>query len=105
MARRKRAVGVIRCGADAKTLNAIAETGGLTVESAEAPNHFYVINSGRNFASEVAPALFAEMTGALDNAVREGEIPPWSIVDWPGPVRLLGAAVRLNEWSDATFRL
>ena len=83
MPRRKRMVGIIRCTTDAMTLNAIAEIGGLIVEPATTPSQFYVMNSGRNLASEVEPALFAAMSEELDQAVRRGTIPPWSIVEAP----------------------
>ena len=83
MPRREKTVGLIRCRTDAETINAIAETGGLKAEPAGLPDQFYLLNSGRNLASEIEPALFAAVAGALDAAVRRGVIPPWSMLESP----------------------
>jgi len=79
--RRERKVGLIQCAADAATLNTIASAGGLTVKPANSANEFYLIDSGRNIASELEQALFAAVAGHLDNAVEQGIIPHWSLVD------------------------
>ena len=83
MARREKTVGLIRCRTDAHTINAIVETGGLKAEPAGSPDQFYLLNSGRNLASEVEPDLFDAVAGALDAAVRQGRIPPWSMLEPP----------------------
>lgn len=83
MSRRERKVGLIQCGGEAETLNAIAEASGLSVRPAEAPNSYYVVDSGRNLASEVEPALFAAVSRELDRAWHRGEIPHWSILEGP----------------------
>ena len=80
MARRERKLGLIRCDANAATLNAIAATGGLIVKPASTAGEFYLISSGRNLASELDPALFAATAGRLDNAVENGTISRWSLV-------------------------
>jgi hypothetical protein len=81
MPRREKAVGLIQCRTDAETINAIAESRGLTAEPADVPNQFYLLYSGRNMASELEPELFDAVTGALDAAVRQGVIPAWSMLE------------------------
>ena len=80
MARRERRVGVIRCASDVATLDTIASSGGLSVKPANAPGEFYVINSGRNLASELEEALLTAVACHLDNAVEKGIIPRWSLI-------------------------
>jgi len=90
MRRRKRAVGLIKCPTDVSTINAIVEAGGLTAEPADQPGHFYLLNSGRNLASEVEPELYAAAAHRLDSAVRNGIIPAWSSIENAGKHRTNG---------------
>lgn len=83
MHRHDGAVGLIRCRADAATLNAIAETRGLSIEQAEKPSHYYLVDSRNELASELAAAVFAAVAYDLDHAVQHGRIPPWSALVRP----------------------
>jgi hypothetical protein len=83
MLRREKRVALIECGADEFTVNAIAQDAGLTAETAGTADRFYLVNSGRNLASELEPALFAAVAKLLDHAVRQGAIPRWSLVKGP----------------------
>lgn len=83
MQRSNRAVGLIRCLADERTLNEIAGERGLTVEPAMKPNHFYLIDGGVLLVRELQPALFAAVAHDLDRAVQRGRIPPWSTLVRP----------------------
>jgi hypothetical protein len=80
-ARRAKRIGRIQCAASATTINKIAQLGGLTAEPSERPGEYFLVDSGRNLASEVEPGLLAAVTGHLDNAVEEGIIPRWSLVE------------------------
>ena len=80
---RRNTMGLIRCRADAETLNAIAAARGLEFEQAEKPSHFYLIDNSRDLVSGLAPALFAAVAYDLDYAVRLGQIPPWSALVRP----------------------
>lgn len=87
MSRRKRPVALIKCTAARETVNAIAETSGLTAEPAGKPDHFYLLNTGRNKASELEPDLLEVVASKLDGAVRQGIIPRWARVDNGSRVR------------------
>ena len=80
---RHKTVGLIRCRADAETLNAIAASRGLAIEQAEKPSHYYLIDGGRDLVSALEPALFAAFAYDLDSAVQRGQIPPWSALIRP----------------------
>jgi hypothetical protein len=80
-ARRAKRIGRIQCAANAATVNKIAQSGGLTAEPSERLGEYFLVDSGRNLASEVAPALLAAVAGHLDNAVEKGIIPHWSLVE------------------------
>ena len=79
-ARITRRLGRIHCPAEPALVDAVARSRGLRAEPAETPGHFYLLSSGRNPASEIGPALFAETAAALDEAVHAGAIPHWSLV-------------------------
>jgi hypothetical protein len=80
MPRYVKTVGMVRCRTDAATMNEIAASGGLSAEPAGEPNLFYLRNSGREIEAEIASDLFAAVSARLDQAVRGGVIPPWSLV-------------------------
>ena len=79
-ARRTKRLGLIHCPAEPAFVHAVAQSRGLTAEAAESPDQFYLLSSGRNLASEVEPALFAEAVAAFDQAVHNGAIPRWSLM-------------------------
>ena len=81
MARRKQTVATIRCPTDVHKLNRIAEASGLTAEHAENADQFRLVNSGRNLAAELQPALWQQASARLDEAVKNGAIPNWSAID------------------------
>ena len=81
MARKARTVRLVKCRTDAETMNKLVEAGGLTAEPAGEPNLFYLCNSGREIESEIEPELLAAAGASLDQAVRKGVIPPWSLVN------------------------
>jgi hypothetical protein len=56
----------------------------LTAEPAGEPNLFYLRNSGREIESEIEADLLAVAGASLDQAVRKGVIPPWTMVNTPG---------------------
>jgi len=80
-ARRAKRIGRIQCAANAATVNKIAQSGGLTAEPSERLGEYFLVDSGRNLASEVAPALLAAVASHLDNAVEKGIIPHWSLME------------------------
>jgi hypothetical protein len=81
MLRRERSVALIQCNADENLIAEIAMSCGLLARSASSPGHFYLINSGRNLASEMGPPLLAATVRALDEAAERGEIPTWTVIE------------------------
>jgi len=80
-ARRTKRIGRIQCAANAATVNEIAKSGGLTAEPSEQRDEYFLVDSGRNLASELEQALLAAVAGQLDSAVKKGVIPHWSLVE------------------------
>ncbi len=80
MPRRERIVGYVRVPTDASTLNCIVRAGGLTARDSDKPDHFFLVNSGRNLASEVGGYLLEAASHELDKAVDRGTIKAWSLV-------------------------
>jgi hypothetical protein len=81
--RKARTVRLVKCRTDAKTMNSLVAAGGLTAEPADEPNLFYLRNSGREIESEIEADLLAVVGDKLDQAVRKGVIPPWTLVNTP----------------------
>jgi hypothetical protein len=84
MARINSVVGLIRCPADAETITTIAAASGLSVQAGSDPQLFYLSNSGRRVEPDVGADLFEVVQAALDQAVRAGTIPSWSVVAQSG---------------------
>jgi hypothetical protein len=79
--RRTKRIGRIHCAANAAIVNKIAQSGGLTAEPSEQSDEYFLVNSGRNLASEVEPGLLAAVASQLDNAVENGVILRWSLIE------------------------
>jgi len=80
MRRRGQIVGYVKVFTDVSTLSHIVQGGGLTAREADKPDHFFLVNSGRNLASEVGDHLLQAASRELDDAVKRGVIPDWSLV-------------------------
>ena len=80
MARRANRVGRIRCMADHATVNRIAQSRGLTAEPCGQRGEYFLVDSGRNLASEVEPDLLQATLAAMRDAARGGVIPPCSVL-------------------------
>jgi hypothetical protein len=80
-ARRMKRIGRIQCAANAAIVNKIAQSSGLTAEPSEQSGEYFLIDSGRNLASEVEPGLLAAVAGQFDNAVENGVILRWSLIE------------------------
>lgn len=80
MPRRGQIVAYVRVPTDVSTLSRIVQGGGFIAREADKPDHFFLVNSGRNLASEVGEPLVHAASRELDDAVKRGAIPDWSLV-------------------------
>jgi hypothetical protein len=78
--RRSNKIARIQCAASAVTVNRIAQSRGLIAQPSEQPNEHFLVDSGRNLASEVEPDLLQATLVAMSEAERIGLIPPYTLV-------------------------
>ena len=76
MARQARTIGTIKCRTNLKTLQVIAETGGLNAEHAGF-GQFKILDSGRALETDMQSDLLAAVSTTLDEAVERHVIPQW----------------------------
>jgi hypothetical protein len=81
MPRQKRTVALIECDTDVRANHEIASSRGLAAEPAAQPRQFYLLDHGRNMATELEEPLLAAVIAALDDAAERGDIPQWTIIE------------------------